>query len=89
MTTATAPTIGLDETFDALGHEKRRLLLHDLTKTKRRPMTDAITEPEMIHNHLPRLADYGIIEWDRGEGVRRGPNFEEVKPFLEKALSRR
>lgn len=38
----------------------------------------------MAHTHLPKLEDYGFIEWDTDENViRRGPQFEEIKPLLE------
>ena len=36
------------------------------------------------HVHLPKLADFGFIEWDRGARVvTRGPRFEEIRPLLE------
>ncbi|WP_265108877.1 DUF7344 domain-containing protein [Halosolutus halophilus] len=36
------------------------------------------------HVHLPRLAAYGLIEWDRdGHVVTKGPRFDEVRPLLE------
>lgn len=39
---------------------------------------------EMEHNHLPKLEELGLIEWDRENGVvRRGPTFQELRPLLE------
>lgn len=36
------------------------------------------------HVHLPKLAQYGFIEWDREAGlVRKGRRFEELTPILE------
>jgi hypothetical protein len=33
---------------------------------------------------LPMLAEAGFIDWVRESGeIRRGPNFEELRPFLE------
>ncbi|WP_226003984.1 DUF7344 domain-containing protein [Natrinema salinisoli] len=34
--------------------------------------------------HLPKLAEYGFVEWDRDEHVvTRGPRFDDVRPVLE------
>ena len=36
------------------------------------------------HVHLPKLADYGFIEWDRdAHVVTKGPRFDEMRPLLE------
>lgn len=37
----------------------------------------------MHHIHLPKLAEYGLIEWDRDENVvTKGPRFEDVQLLL-------
>ena len=37
----------------------------------------------LYHCHLPKLVDYGFIEWDRDENeTHKGPNFDEIRPLL-------
>ncbi|WP_247729746.1 DUF7344 domain-containing protein [Halovivax limisalsi] len=39
---------------------------------------------ELVHNHLPRLADHDIVEWDRRSGdVVRSDRYEAVIRYLE------
>ncbi|WP_205254135.1 MULTISPECIES: hypothetical protein [Halostella] len=34
--------------------------------------------------HLPKIADYGFVEWDRDANVMsRGPRFDDLRPLLE------
>ena len=38
----------------------------------------------LVHNHLPRLSDHGIVEWDQRSGdVVKGERFDEILPYLE------
>ncbi|RQG91542.1 hypothetical protein EA462_06170 [Natrarchaeobius halalkaliphilus] len=38
----------------------------------------------LVHNHLPRLADYGIIEYDlRSDEIVLADGFDDIKPLLE------
>jgi hypothetical protein len=38
---------------------------------------------ELVHVHLPKLADAGYVRWDPdGETVRRGPSFGAVEPIV-------
>ncbi len=39
---------------------------------------------EMQHIHLPKLAEYGFIDWDKeSHEVAKGPKFDEIRPLLE------
>ncbi|ELY42104.1 DUF7344 domain-containing protein [Natronorubrum sulfidifaciens] len=38
----------------------------------------------LVHNHLPRLADHGIIEYDLRSGdIVLSNGFDDIKPLLE------
>lgn len=46
------------------------------------------TEPErlrieLVHNHLPKLADAGYIDWEKDGGkLSKGPSWDEISPLL-------
>lgn len=80
-----------DKSFDALANSQRRQLLFALLEES--PQTDTPTaydsppetrRIEYLHTHLPKLDEYGYIEWSPGmNAVERGPRFDEIKPLLE------
>lgn len=89
-------TIPFDNVFDALSHIQRRKLLMALAQhNPQDPSPVSVAEDEteaeaveqiinMRHIHLPKLEEYGFIEWDREAGeVTKGPKFEEIRPLLE------
>ena len=40
-------------------------------------------ELTLVHNHLPRLADYDVIEWDGRSGdVVRSDRYADLEPLL-------
>lgn len=89
-------TRSFDEMVDALAAVQRRKLLVALLEHN--PQDDspvAITDSDgeedaverlvmMEHSHLPKLVDYGFIEWDESNHeVIKGPRFDEIRPMLE------
>jgi predicted transcriptional regulator len=89
-------TISFDDMVDALADVQRRKLLIALLEHNPQddtPVVIADSESEsdaverlvtMQHVHLPKLADYGFIEWnEETHEVMKGPNFDEITPLLE------
>lgn len=83
-----------DDALDALAHRERRQLLRALLESNpqdARPVRagdadEAALEQllAMRHVHLPKLQDYGFVEWDRDtDEVSTGPNFAEIRPLLD------
>lgn len=85
--------VDVDQVIEALADGYRRQLLAELRE--RNPHGEVPTENlgggtgeelaiEMVHVHLPRLAENEFIEWDRRSGtVARGPRFQELVPLLD------
>lgn len=85
-----------DDAFDALAHFQRRKLLLALLEHNPQDDSPVVTVRDaneanemqqlidMEHVHLPKLDDYGFIEWDRDHNeVAKGQNFDEIRPLLE------
>ncbi|WP_246983352.1 DUF7344 domain-containing protein [Halorientalis marina] len=81
---------------DALADVQRRKLLvalleHNPQDDSAVVIADSESESDAVerlvsmqHVHLPKLTDYGFIEWDEDtHEVMKGPNFDEIRPLLE------
>jgi hypothetical protein len=86
--------ITIEDIFDVLSNVHRRnLLIPLLESTTREEIAVGLDESEqdttdslirMKHVHFPKLAAYGIIEWNKQtDNVSKGPAFDEIKPLLE------
>lgn len=82
----------VNELFEALADRHRRELLFELLEknprnVSPRPGERAKPDESTIlehHLHLPKLAEYGFIDWDRDRGaVTKGNRFDEIRPLLE------
>lgn len=83
----------LDVMLDALADVQRRRLLVALLQHNPQDDSPAIIEEDtdsldalisMRHVHLPKLQDYGFIDWNREtHEVTKGPNFDQIRPLLE------
>lgn len=83
---------GVDRVLDALSARHRRLILLELRAGRAEHVTDVVLRSgeresarlELEHNHLPKLAESGYVDWDRETGqLSTGPAFDEVEPVLE------
>lgn len=87
----------INNLFDSLADAQRRRLLFALLETEQLPgdatyldtppdgiLAEEFDRIKRLHVHLPKLNDYGFVEWNPHEGgIGRGPEFEEVRPVLE------
>lgn len=86
----------LSTQLDAVRHEDRRQILFALRDAERwrpsvsefdggrTPVGESAIPAELYHRQLPKLAEMGLIEWDREtHWVTRGPEYERLRPLLE------
>lgn len=84
-----------DDLFEALSHRHRRCLLSHLLEVEQQNIPSIVEELhrgqmapehvrlELLHNHLPKLEACGFIDWNpQSNVVVRGPNFEDIDPYL-------
>lgn len=96
----TGAALRLDSLFEALGNEYRLRILVSLYLSddgKRFRAEDfvrfdeerAAILPTFYHVHFPKLADLGLVEWDREEdAVRRGPQFPTIDRLFDRLAAR-
>lgn len=91
------PRPSLDTILEMMADPSRRRLLVALANHNPQdhdssiPATEISSDDEgdhsplqMIHTHLPKLADAELIEWDRDANqVQKGPRFDEICPLVE------
>jgi len=97
MTSNVTQHRSLDDALDALADRWRRALLLALLESNPQStdppawkIDGGDDEDELDplvklrHVHLPKLEDYGFVEWDReADEIRKGPQFAEIRPLLE------
>jgi hypothetical protein len=95
MTADMAQTRSFDEALDALADRQRRRVLLALVERNAQVTEPAVSQTDggdddldvlvrMRHVHLPKLEDYGFVEWDReADEIHEGPRFGEIRPLLE------
>jgi len=92
----TPEAISFDDMVNALADIQRRKLLTSLLEHNPQDDTptvvvDSDSETDAVerlvtmqHVHLPKLADYGFIKWNKDTNeVMKGPKFDEIRPLLE------
>lgn len=81
--------ISIDDLLVALRNVQRRSILKSLITDSppddvEAPEVTVKNNSEMYHIHLPRLAEYGLINWDKDKNsVTKGPHFGAAKATLQ------
>lgn len=89
--------LSLDDVLDVLASRYRRQLLfalidqngqkNDTQVSSHVTIEDGdlnLPKIQMVHTHLPKLEDVGLIEWNQDSSeVKKGPLFEDIRPLLE------
>ena len=83
-----------DQIFDLLSDPYRRELLTALLESNPQddddidPLdlgdNDDLLEIDLVHRHLPKLEELGVIEWDRDtHEIKKGPEWDAIAPLIE------
>jgi len=86
--TTSSTQLSVDDVLAALSNVQRRELLDSLlADSPPDGATNGVAvdvDVSMHHVHLPKLVDYGLVEYDEETNrVTRGPNFEDAAEVLE------
>ncbi|WP_049890820.1 winged helix-turn-helix domain-containing protein [Natrinema versiforme] len=71
---------------ETTARELARTLTMEAPDSDTRAIDDSrqVVATALVHNHLPRLDEYDIVEYDgTPDEVTPGPNFDAVEPFVE------
>lgn len=96
----TSPEPSVTDCFSVLRDARRRQILAELAEQEDasvEELTDRVTartetdyertQVSLVSVHLPKLADHGVVAYDRDRGhVAQGEHFDRVEPYLRKAL---
>lgn len=82
----------LSTALHALAHEDRRAVLEKLVEDNEAEVEvlNQQKKAALIHNHLPKLADHGYIEYSHTENaitVTRGPAWQMLADLYERATN--
>ncbi|WP_245180854.1 hypothetical protein [Haloarcula amylovorans] len=82
----------MDRVLEIFAKRQRRLILFALQGGATKHKSDFVfrgadngddPELQLIHTHLPKLAEAGYIEWNREtDEVSKGPRYDEIEPLL-------
>jgi len=87
------PILTAEDKLDAIADVERRqillaLLLRDPEVDPPINFREFVSEnrldiAKIFHSSLPKLSEYGLIEWDKRDGdISKGPDFERISPLL-------
>jgi GAF domain-containing protein len=88
----TVSSEAIDSMMKALTSSTRRAILMTLLRTTtgttiaslEQQLDCETSQMQLYHVHLPKLADFEYINWDReADTISRGPKFSEVKPLVQ------